>query len=69
MPRYQIGTDEPRGVVGSRRAESITLLGASVECQEYSRYRHIKRAWLREVNEDGTLGRVLATFVNGRTVL
>jgi len=64
MPQYQIGTSEPRGVVGSRASRSENLSQALEECREYSRYRHVKEAWLRTF-ENGTLGDVIATFRKG----
>lgn len=64
MTYYQIGTAEPRGVVGSRAAKSDDLKEALDECREYSLYRSIKEAWLRPV-ENGRMGDVIATFVKG----
>lgn len=66
--RYQIGTEEPRQCLGSRAASSNSLEEATLECCEYSRYRHIKKAWLRDVKADGKLGEVIVTFVKGRRV-
>jgi hypothetical protein len=62
---YQIGTSEPRGVVGSRAAQSSVLEEAIEECRERSLSRSIKEAWLRPV-ENGRMGDVIATFVKGK---
>lgn len=61
---YQIGTSEPYGVVGSRAARSDVLEEALEECRVRSMSRSIKEAWIRPV-ENGRLGSVIATFVNG----
>lgn len=61
---YQIGTSEPRGVVGSRKAQSDNLDEALEECRERSLSRSIKEAWIRPF-ENGSLGDVIATFVKG----
>jgi hypothetical protein len=61
---YQIGTSEPRGVVGSRASRSNDLNEALEECRERSLSRSVKEAWLRPV-QNGRLGDVIACFVNG----
>lgn len=66
-PYYQIGTSEPRGVVGSRAATSTNLAEATEECRQYSMSRSIKAAWLRPV-ENGRMGDVIVTFVRGEQV-
>lgn len=66
MPKYQIGTEEPRECVGSRAAKSEELAEALKECQEYSLSRHIKSAWLREFNGGSLgLGPVIIIFKKG----
>lgn len=65
---YQIGTSEPHGCVGSRAAKSDNLEEAIEECRQYSMYRSIKEAWLRPV-ENGRMGDVIVTFVDGREVV
>lgn len=62
---YQIGTSEPRNVVGSRAARGSTLEEAIEECRERSLSRSVREAWVRPV-EDGKMGDVIATFVKGR---
>lgn len=66
MTCYQIGTDEPDGVVGSRAARAEDLRGALDECREYSRAEHVREAWLREYTVGSDLGPVIARFVRGR---
>ena len=61
---FQIGTEETRGITGSRTAKSTTLSGALKECLTFSKARHVKQAWLRECN-NGKLGEVVAVFVKG----
>lgn len=61
---YQIGTSEPRGVVGSRAAQSTDLAEAIEECRERSLSRSIKEAWVRPI-ENGKMGDVIVSFVNG----
>lgn len=67
MVYYQIGTAEPYGVVGSRAAQSSNLEEAIAECQNRSRSRSVKEAWIRPV-ENGRLGDIIATFVKGELV-
>ncbi len=64
MTYYQIGTSEPHGVVGSRAARSLDLNEALEECRNRSTSRYVKEAWIRSV-EDGKMGDVIATFVDG----
>jgi hypothetical protein len=64
---YQIGTSEPKGVVGSRAAASKDLAEATEQCREYSMARHVKEAWLRPV-ENGRMGDVIVRFVKGQEV-
>lgn len=61
---YQIGTSEPRGVVGSRSAKSTSLDEAIEECRQYSLACSIKEAWLRSVDK-GRMSEVIITFVKG----
>ena len=68
MAYYQIGTAEPRGVVGSRAARSDNLADALNECREYSQSRSIKEAWLRLIEDSGSMSGVLATFVKGQRI-
>lgn len=65
MAYYQIGTEEPREVVGSRAARSTSFDEALEECREYSLSRSIKSSWLREV-ANGKMGPVIVKFVKGR---
>jgi hypothetical protein len=62
--RYQIGTSEPRGVVGSRASKSDVFEEALEETRERSLSRSVREAWIRPL-ENGHLGDVIATFVNG----
>lgn len=64
---YQIGTSEPRGVVGSRAATSTVLQEAMEECRQRSLSASVKEAWIRPVRE-GRMGDVIATFVRGKEV-
>jgi hypothetical protein len=64
---WQIGTEETKGIVGSRSARAGDLATALERCREYSRARHVKEAWLREWT-DGKLGPVLVKFRRGRQV-
>lgn len=65
---YQIGTEEPRGVVGSRAARGQTLEDALGDAKERSRSRWVKSAWVRESYAGGKLGPVIATFIKGQHV-
>jgi hypothetical protein len=68
MPKYyQIGTSEPHGVVGSRAARSTDLEEAREECRNRSLSHSVREAWLRPV-EDGKMGDVIASFIDGELV-
>ena len=58
-PRYQIGTEEANGTVGSRAAQSDTYAGAVLEAKQYLRYPHIIDVWVRAVMPNGRLGDVI----------
>lgn len=67
-PQWQVGTEEPNEVVGSRAARGSTLADAVADAMERSRGRGIRSAWVREDVPGRGLGPVLVTFVKGRPV-
>jgi hypothetical protein len=48
-----------------RAARGEFLVETIAECKKYSKYKHVKSAWLREV-VNGKLGDVIITFVKGK---